>query len=123
MLAGFGVEAVDVSFVFGCVNEAVLHADGGDGATNFLVGPNNFTIGAEAGHDANAIAVLGVLSGDDVNLVFSDDGGADDFAGAGVGGVFDGLAILFAVVGGVGVVLPEFFEDAESFLVFFRGWD
>lgn len=120
LLAGLGVKAMDVPFVFRGVDKAVVHTDGGDGATNLLVVPDHFSIGTEAGDDTNAVAVLGILSSDDVNLVFCDDGGADDFAGTGVGGVLDGLSILHAVVGRVGVVLPEFLEDAEAIFILFR---
>ena len=120
LLAGFGVETMDVAFVFGSVNEAVCNTHGGDGPTDVFGGPDHFAISTETSHDADAVAVLRVLPGDDVNLIFSNDGGADDFAGTGVGRVFDGLTLFFTIVGWVGVMLPEFLEDAESFFVFFR---
>jgi hypothetical protein len=121
LLAGFGVVAMDVAIVLGGVEKAIGYAEGGDGAAHFFRGPDDFSFRIEAEDAPDAVAVLGILSDDDVGESVGDDGGADHFTGAGVSGVFDGLTIFFlTILLWVTVDLPEFFEDVESVFVFDR---
>jgi hypothetical protein len=75
VLAGLGVEAVDVAVVFGLVNEALVDAGRGNRAADTLVGPEGFAgdvaaaLEVEAAQHADAVAVLGILADDDVGAV------------------------------------------------------
>ena len=61
--------------------------------------------------------MFGVLADGHVGAVAVDDDGGDDFAGAVVGGVFEGLAIFGAILDRIGVVAEEFLEGLEAVLV------
>jgi len=122
LLAGLGVKAMNVTIVFGCVEESVGHAECGDRTSDLFGIPNGLSVWADAENIAHAVAVFGVLTDDSVDQSIGNNGGADDFTGAGVSGLFDGFAVLHAIFGRITIDAPEFFEDVESFVVFDRFW-
>ena len=112
LFAGDGVVAVDVAAEVADEEEGLPgDFDKGrraEGAVDGGVVPEHFAgLLVEAAKAADAVAVVGVLADGDVDAVLVDDGGADDFGGSGFA-----VVVFGAVIGGIGVGDPEFFEEA-----------
>ena len=90
-LAGFGIEAMDEAGEIADKQQAGvgINRNGGDAAMDFVVAPDLAGLGdvagfggVDAGQNAHAFAVLGILADGDIDAVFVEDGRGVDFAGA-----------------------------------------
>ena len=117
---------MNVAVIFGDVDQTVDQTGRADGATDALVHPQRFAgdVAARGEIDAaehtDAVAVFGILADGHVGATTLGHDGADEFAGAVEGGVLDRLAIFGAILGRVGVVAEQLFQDWGAILVIDR---
>ena len=120
------VDAVDVPVVFRLIEQALVEAGRGNRAADRLVRPHGLACDVASGGEiqatdhADAVAVLRVLADDHVGAALVHDDGGDDLARAVVGRVLQGLAVLRAVLGRIGVVAEELLERGKTLRVLER---
>ena len=114
--AGLGVQAVDKAGEITHEQQAAARIDGDrrDAPVNALEIPEETALGdvarfggVQTDQAADAFAVFGVLASGHIDAVLVKDRRGVDFAGTFGGGIFDRLALLGLVFGGIDISPPD----------------